>query len=246
MDKFTIDQEIVIALPLTTAQVTDSNPAVTVNWRVFVVEPTAGNPIVNQTFNPTVNISGEVSFPLILTERSVCRLEYDLVTGTDTFTYSIYFIAEPVDNLTIATNSYQSYYGAILNAEDLHGIDSFKNATKEEQCAALSHAYKVLNTMTYSDGYKDYYNLGSLTQVEMEALTAPFLQALRFAQVIEANEMLDGNSLFQKRQEGVMSETIGESSMMFRPGNILNYPITRRSMMFLRNYIVLRARLERA
>jgi hypothetical protein len=148
--------------------------------------------------------------------------------------------------LTVGTNSYQTDVEVVLLLEELFGLDSYKAGTPEEQTAALINAYHLINTMTFTDKFGEYYDLGSLDATGLAALEPNFLRALRMAQIIEANEMMDGNSVHYKRLDGLMSETIGESSMMFRPGNINNYPITRRSMMFLRNYILIRARLFRA
>lgn len=148
--------------------------------------------------------------------------------------------------LTVGENSYQTEADATALLSEVFGLDAFKAATPEEQSAALANAYHIINTMAFVDKYGEYYELGSLDATALAALEPAFLKALCIAQLIEANEVMDANSLHYKRLDGIMSETIGESSMMFRPGNINNYPITRRSMMFLRNYVLIRARLYRA
>lgn len=147
--------------------------------------------------------------------------------------------------LTVGENSYQTDAEQLALQEELFGLNSFKAGTVPEQTAALINAYHLINTMVFADSRGEYYDLGALGPTGLATLEPAFLKALRMAQLIEANEMMDANSIHYKRLDGLMSETIGESSMMFRPGNINNYPITRRSMMFLRNYIVIRARLYR-
>lgn len=148
--------------------------------------------------------------------------------------------------LTVGVNSYQTEAEATALLEEVFGMNAYKAASPEDQSAALINAYHVINTMTFADKNGEYYNLGDLDAAGLAALEPGFLKALRIAQLIEANELMDPNSIHYKRLDGLMSETIGESSMMFRPGNINNYPITRRSMMFLRNYVLIRARLFRA
>lgn len=249
MDKYFINQPVRINIPLTSTEVPDAGDVTAVNYDVVRVAPTADDFLLDQSFDPQVNTSGLVTLNMVGGDldgiRSVFQINYDLVTSAGTFSYSLNFIAELSDNLIVGSNSYQTYFDALLTAEDLAGTDHFKGAAKADQTRALAHAYSILNTMVYTDKFGEYYNLGDLDETALGELEPAFLQALCFAQVIEANEMLDTNSIYHKRQEGLMSETIGESSMMFRPGNILNFPITRRSLMFLRNYLVIRARLMR-
>lgn len=148
--------------------------------------------------------------------------------------------------LTVGVNSYQTEADATALLSEVFGLNAFKAGSPEDQAAALANAYHTINTMVFADKFGEYYDMGSLDETALNALEPAFLKALRMAQLIEANELMDPNSLHYKRLDGLMSETIGESSMMFRPGNINNYPITRRSMMFLRNYVIIRARLYRA
>lgn len=242
MDKYFIDQPIAITVPLSSDEVTTPT---TVAYTIRTLAPTAAQ-LETGTLNPAgdgvltrLYLSGEIGL------RSVVQIEYTLSDGVNEYTNTMEFIAEAKEQLSKGVNSYQSYFEAMLNAEELAGIDAFKSAAKAEQCTALSHAYQILNTMTYTDNQAEYYDMGALDAAALDDIDAAFLKALCMAQIIEANEMLDPNSTYSKRQDGIMSETIGESSMMFRPGNILNFPITRRSMFFLRNYTVIRARLQR-
>lgn len=185
----------------------------------------------------------------------------NIITLTGQYTFAHFFSVgdvpeenpvDPVDPdsptlfLEVGVNTYQTYEQTVALYKEVFGINAFKTGTEEDRVAALVHAYNVINTMTFADRYGEYYELGALDAAALDALEPAFLKALRIAQIIEANELMDPNSLHYKRLDGLMSETIGESSMMFRPGNINNYPITRRSMMFLRNYVLLRARLFRA
>lgn len=183
----------------------------------------------------------------------VFELRYTITAGGVDYDYTAEFAVgvivteeAPSDFLVVGGNTYQTYADALALQREIFGIQSFKAGSEEDRVAALVNSYHVINTMTFTDRFGEYYNLGDLDETALQALEPAFLKALRIAQVIEANELMDSNSIHYKRLDGLMSETIGESSMMFRPGNINNYPITRRSMMFLRNYILLRARLFRA
>lgn len=120
-------------------------------------------------------------------------------------------------------------------------------ADDSEQISAMITAYEALGAMVYADNNGDHYGVGDYDEAELDSELDPaFLRALQRAQVLEANELLDINSIHRKRLDGLMSETIGESSMMFRPGNISNFELSRRSQFALRNYLVIRARIGRA
>ena len=80
-------------------------------------------------------------------------------------------------------------------------------------------------------------NIPGMTVETFNALHKGLTNALKLTQIIEANEALNQFSILRKRQQGLMSETIGESSMMFRPEKVLNLPMTRRSLNYLRPYL---------
>lgn len=160
--------------------------------------------------------------------------------GSDTI------IMEAFDTLGKGENSFQSYYQAILMAEEVPGTDVFKNMDKAEQVAALISSYRMISTLTFMSKGQIVYNIGSLNAEELDKLDPGLLEALCIAQVLEANEALDTNSAHSKRLDGIMSETIGESSMMFRSGKVAtNTVLSRRAMGFLRKYLVITARIER-
>lgn len=247
MDRYFADQPVVVTIPTTSGEAPNVADVQLVEYTIRKVAPTAVI-VTTGSFDPSAADSQVIvdfaANPVLV--PTVMQVDYTLSTATQDYTYYFNFVVLPSETLVVGDNSYQSYFDAILNAEGLAAVDAFKGASKADQIAALRNAYQVINTMVFVDKFDEYYDLGVLDETALGELEPEFLQALKFAQVIEANEMLDVNSIHYKRLDGLMSETIGESSMMFRPGNVNNYPISRRSMMFLRNYILIRARLGRA
>lgn len=146
-------------------------------------------------------------------------------------------IAEAAQPLQLLANSFQTYNTAVMVSHEISGIDSFAGATRQERIRALITGFQMLNTLTFIVGGKKRRDLTLLTTDEFNALTPGFLRALRTAQVIEANELLDPNSIHNKRQSGLLSESIGESSMFWRPEKVLLIPVTRRSLDVLRGWV---------
>jgi hypothetical protein len=138
-------------------------------------------------------------------------------------------------------------------AADVAGLDNLQDSTRRDRILALVNSYDVITRLRFqiprdhwcsreiaAPGWlgRDEVNLRSITQADFSNLSATLTSALMKAQLIEANECLDQFSILKKRQQGLMSETIGESSMMFRPEKVLNLPITRRSQDLIRAYLV--------
>ncbi len=158
--------------------------------------------------------------------------------GGDNYMEELEFVVEQFNLLEVGSNSFQTYPSAIVRSYDLTDIDSFRIATKQEKQIAMVTAFHALGTLNYFVTGRTYGQIDTLSAVEFEALNPRFVEALRKAQIVEANEYLSGDTPHKKRQMGVFSETIGESSMFFRTGKPLPLPVTRRSLDILRGYVV--------
>jgi hypothetical protein len=77
------------------------------------------------------------------------------------------------------------------------------------------------------------------------ALPVHLRRALRRAQFIEANELLQGDVLSQKRRAGVLSETIGESSVRLNAG-VIDYGVGTETLSALAGYIHFNMKIVRA
>lgn len=177
--------------------------------------------------------------------RAIWNLRAVINTASGQIVQELQFMVEQDITLVKGVNSFQSWWELQLTLEEVPGIDFLKSLSESEMVAQLANAYRTIGTLAFVDITGEHWDITSYTAEELDDLTPDFLKALTIAQVIEANEYADPNSIHYKRLSGLMSETIGESSMMFKSGNTDNSPVTRRSMMFLRNYVLIRARLAR-
>lgn len=250
MNKYLIGQQFPI--PLVTDEVPAGN-AVSVMWSVIRQYPEAGTDpeaTLSGTFEVVDNPSGLIALSnntAAVGRRSVWVVSAG-ITDTDG---KVHFINETImmeafDTLVKGENSFQSYFQALMLAEELPGTDIFRATDKSSQIAGLITAYRLMGNLTFMSKGKIIWDITSLNAEELDTLDPGLLEALCIAQVIEANESLDSNSSQAKRLDGIMSETIGESSMMFRSGKVAtNTVLSRRSMGFLRKYLVITARIER-
>lgn len=161
---------------------------------------------------------------------------FSLVSPADNPVNVDYLIRE-LDALRPGVNSAGTYGDSMLAASELADINHFMMATTAEREAALANGYINLSSLRFSVDCLRNFSLTRLKVEQFNALPSHFIRQLQLAQVVEANEAMNPASIQKKRLSGLMSETIGESSMMFRPGRVLNLPVTRRSMMLLRDYV---------
>jgi len=251
MNKYLIGQTY--SIPLVTDEV-PAGKAVSVNYGATRQYPESDFSDPDITFvgdfvvadNPSGDIYLTMN-PAAVGRRSIWLFSWaitdedgNMYFGKDTI------IMEAMDTLVKGENSFQSYYQAILMAEEMPGMDAFKSMEKSEQVAALANTYRMISTMAFMSKGQIVWDIASLNAEELDKLDPGLLEALCIAQILEANETLDTNSAHAKRLDGIMSETIGESSMMFRSGKVAtNTVLSRRAMGFLRKYMVITARIER-
>jgi hypothetical protein len=202
--------------------------------------PEAGSTVATIEIDAAANelAEGEV--------RGFRQVELSFVVDGKTYvTYDDYLL-ESQDGLAVLINSFQTYPEAMMLMNDLTDLDQFVMADRKSRITALVNAFHNLTTLQFNVGGWNYINIASLSDEDYDALPERFLMRLRLAQLVEANEALNRFSIHRKRQQGLMSETIGESSMMFRPEKILNVPVTRRSLDLLRGYVCWEVGIGRA
>jgi hypothetical protein len=127
-----------------------------------------------------------------------------------------------------------------------------------ERLLRMSFKVPFLDAMTHASNYAAYgdgtdtpfglcgrVKLRGMSVESFDLLPAGFLRAIKRAQLIEANVILGGDVVGRKRQDGILSETIGESSASFSDKPFLNLPISRQAYEELRRYIVIRIGVAR-
>lgn len=118
------------------------------------------------------------------------------------------------ENVSSAVGEIQTYERAILTAMGVYNIPSWNKATASEQKAALAEAFFHLSRMVFTMIDGTIVKIVEMTQTEFDALPIEFIKALRLAQVIACDCILNNDP----RVRGLMTESIGESSEMYRRG----------------------------
>jgi hypothetical protein len=221
----------------------------------------------------TVDVLGP-SNELVVGKTSGMRtIKLDVATADGSYSFDESYILKtaPADSLAILINSFQTFNQAVLTASEIPNLKGWNNdlITDDDRVAALTEAFRRITQIGFavrwpidvdsqtfvSSGdwlgsqtrlitpeYWQFMNLNSFNTFFPEH----FRESLRRAQVAEADEHLSGDPIEERRRMGLLSETIKDSSMMFRSGKPLDLGVSSRAFQYLRGYVQMRATLGRA
>lgn len=213
--------------------------------RVSVVIPAAFNRLA----------AGELQAARIL------RVEIHTASGLIRRSHS--YIVEGEFRLQLMVNSFQSIEAAEILARDMPNLSGWSGADEDRRYAALIDAFNRLTRIPmrfrnpdpgreltveqamYSEETiisRDAWP--SVTEQEFHTWPAHFRKALRQAQLAEANELLEGDAISRRHRAGIISETIGESSMTLK-GNMVDMGISKQALSYLSGHIYYNFRIAR-
>lgn len=163
--------------------------------------------------------------------QEVRRLEVSILHTSGSFSVSRSYVIEAEQSLQIMRNSFMTYETAVMMSTQFVNMTAFVGATEERRRAALVEAYRRISDfpMIYSivDAEDKVVSKTRISSSGWQFVTANvfqndfpahFKRALRSAQLVEADELLQGNVIARKHAQGISTETIGESSVTLRPG----------------------------
>jgi hypothetical protein len=159
--------------------------------------------------------------------------------------------------LQCAVNSFQTFPEAVLLRTEFANLAGWDEATKQMQIAAMQEAYRrLLRVSVELHAYPDTYKriawwgrrvpLSRINEDEFRALPHSFQHAMKRAQLAEANVLLGGDPAGDKREMGIISESIGEAKMFFQSRPYLNLPISRQAYEEIKSFIRIVVQVARA
>lgn len=187
-------------------------------------------------------------------------LRVDLVTASGVITKIHSYVVEAEQRLAVMTNTFQSLEAAEILAIDIPNAAGWAAADEDQKRAALVEAFKRLTSIPMRCVPRDpvtgdplpaeewYVSREDWLETDSAAFAAfpsHFKRALKRAQFLEAAEILTNEVIGRKRRQGIISETIGESSVRFQGGKI-DYGISTQAMAALAGYIHFNMRIARA
>ena len=192
------------------------------------------------------------------------RVTFTLTTNDGTVRSEQSYLLIAAVRLDPPYNSFQSFEEAMIESLSMPTLtwDAFDETTKT---TALLEAYRRITRLGFRfrdpNDFSRFESVSGivedgwviapptwavLDQEDWDDLPDAFKKALRRAQIVEANEMLTGNPVSDRRRDGLLSETVGESSMMFRSGRPIDMGLFTGTLNELRGYLDFRVTTTRS
>lgn len=162
-------------------------------------------------------------------KRDVRLLNCYLITAEGTYTVPIVYMLKGNQlELTVLADSFMTYSQAVLTRAGMaESQDYYDTLTPELQAVALEESFSRIAKLKFKVDGIAYTDLTALTVVAFQALNPAFLSDLYKAQIAEANRIVENSPIRDKIKSGIISETIGESSMFFKQAGV---PLTRNGL----------------
>lgn len=162
-----------------------------------------------------INIAAAVN--ATTAKRDVRLLNCYLVTASGEYIVSqVYMLKGNQLVLTPLVDSFMTFADSVLTRARMAEEQEFYDMlTDELKAVSLEEAFSRISKLKFRVGDTIITNVKDLTISTFKALEPDFLLALKKAQIAEANNIVEMSPIRDKIRSGVVSETIGESSMFF-------------------------------
>ncbi len=202
-----------------------------------------------------IYIDGYLNEPLNETYTTY-EVAYRLVTGSKEIPGSIIYQVEAEGAVKEWRNTLITPLRALSMMREIPNMSEFAAASRDEQKAALMFAYRSLCAMKFNNSVfpREYQVIGGekvtslrqLTEDAWHACSAQFVEDLRIAQMIEANDSLVSPELGAMREAGVLSYTVGEVKQFVSSQRPLSVGLCPAAMRKIGRYLDLSRRIGRA
>lgn len=235
----------------------DDGTPVTPTGLRYVVLDASGNEVVGETVigdltgtSTTITVGSDV-----LGQVGGYTLELMIDVGAQTYTQEAVFGVTTSQQLQFLVNTFQTRASALFVAQTIPNITAWLGASKDQQNIALINAFERITRLNFYIPWPELIDLQNriapnwvaeigprmwplMTPALWAAYPQNFRDAMNKAQVADANEVLTLDPYADRRRAGLMSESIGESSMMFRAGvRPIDLPVGKKAMEYLTMFL---------
>lgn len=197
--------------------------------------------------------------------RAARSVEIAFTTTHGVFVVVETYLLEAAEQLTSLVNTFVTTGEALMTRRDLPALDGWDAALEADRNAALVTAHRSLCRLTYRykndaavlqsrvtwgqpeyEGFVYVTDIESITLDEWASVPLIFRQALQRAQMAEADVLLRGDPVGDKRRTGIIMERTGEAAMSFRETPEVRQAVSREALDHLAGYIYRDRRIARA
>ena len=193
------------------------------------------------------------------------RVRVTITTSGGSFLIPTFYLIKSEIMLIVPSNSFQSMTGALSKALIVSEMTAWDAAGETERTVALMEAYRRITQQTFRAEYTSVDSMriitwpgesansaelgastfAAMTRAEYDELPILLRNALALAQVAEANDILTADPIVDRRRAGLLAESIGESSMMFKTMKPIDRGLGTRAMSYLRQFLISRVKIGR-
>jgi hypothetical protein len=268
MESFLAGTNVTVSIPLNDL----AGNALVPTSLTYTVTDEAGVEVIASTIlaftsgDSTAEITVPEASNALPTNVTVAGRVVNLVVDTATGTYPLEagYIIRAASLLLPLKNSFQNWNQAQVTLVQMQNLNFFASASREAAEGAMIEAFTRLRAFTFViteefdameqiswPGETETWRITfddwtEMTNAEFATYPATFRNAIFRAQIAEANDILGGTTPDDRRRLGIQSETIGESSMFFRPSKPIELGCSVTAHRYLKRYIVRSVKLGRA
>lgn len=150
----------------------------------------------------------------------VRQVNVQLYTSSGTYQQTSYYkLVGDLTKLTVMKDSFMSYPESIVArakmSETMEYFDALPDSLK---AVALENAFRniVKLKFRFTTTQQCGTDIRAYSVEQFKTLPAEFQEAVKKAQLSEANSLVENSPIQDKIRQGIISETIGESSMFFK------------------------------
>lgn len=241
MDVYQNNTSVTLTIPLIDENDKALTPA-SVSYEIFdevQAELQATTAVANFTSGDTsvsVTISSAINTIAAKKGLRVVRVT-TISTDGSTGIVIVRYVLQNGAALAKGVNSYQEFGEALLVTMDMPDLMGWMFSTDRKRQAAMAEAYNRIGMLRFDIEGREIIGLNTLEAADFNQLSPVFLEALSKAQVSEADIILGGDPIHSKREEGLLSDSVGESAIMFRPGKPLLLSVSRRTLNYLSGFV---------
>ena len=213
---------------------------------VLADEPVQEEPVEQETISEViVQTSEEVNALEEETSRDIRIICLKAKTKTGAvFSLEYAYGLTIADPLQVGVNSFMTYRQAQKMAMDMPKLNNWEATSQSQRISALLEAKLRICRLAFDFGQihfevnGDSVKLEDLSVEDFEALPTKFKTALMKAQLAEANDVLEVDSIAERRRQGLILETIGEVKQMFSSIIPAQMAVSSKAMSYLSRYLV--------
>ncbi|CDT52677.1 hypothetical protein VCR15J2_390011 [Vibrio coralliirubri] len=157
-----------------------------------------------------------------------------------------FYLEDKLVDLEPPTNSFANYGYLMSLAGSMSSVECLMDSSFEERLPAFIQAFKEMQSVPLSI-VRDRRKVALFPCFQGgEELSEKEKQELSYAQVLQANYILGGSPIEERRKSGLVSGSVGSSSNFYRGDKPLSIPLGNDALDAIKSYISWSVRLGRS